>query len=217
MEPNINWWVVSNSVFPWEEDIGTVKSRDRNELQECKYGQVSIGSVQNKNYYKISLMAIPILKTLSSNRTSAVHATGKMSRCAPSKVVVLLEEEATDLLQRPSLAFCSVAKSALERAGLRRQKTVVLVFLRSLNWKIKILPKHAVSNSSLSARDKFCIVRFCKTRVVGMTFWPMPGRRLTWVWSRLKCCLQTGPGAAAIVRCAHPACCLIASVVLIKA
>lgn len=43
-------------------------------------------------------------KALSLKKASTVHQTGKKSVCASSKRPVLLEEEATDFMRRPSLA-----------------------------------------------------------------------------------------------------------------
>lgn len=112
-------------------------------------------------------LQIPSSKNLSSNGATAVHQTGRTSRCASSKKIFSLQRRAMDLLLQLRLAFrCAIGTSftlgcvASPDNALRWH---ICIYLTGAMYSSTRLP---VSDSRSSAKIFALIEVFRKTIVV---------------------------------------------------
>lgn len=119
---------------------------------------------------------LPALQTQSSEtlflkRASTIHPTGGTSRCAWLKRPVSLEDGATNLVRRLSLAFHGVVLFSFTLGRVAPpDDTLSWRFCGLSNGRIYSSWKLPVAESASSARAESRLVCFCKTRVVGTTF-----------------------------------------------
>lgn len=138
--------------------------------------QVPICSAQFAKFLMFLACETKSSRTWSPNRAFDVHLTDRSSRCATSKRPVSIEKEAKGWLLRTALIFSGTFNpSSTIGCVVQPDDALRWQFWSRSTGPMYFSSKLSVSDFRPSATALSWLMRFCKSSLVGMGFWPMTG------------------------------------------